>query len=226
MIDVEELTVHRGGRPVVRIHELRIEAELVAVMGPNGGGKTTLLQALDGRLPYEGRVRTDGTWFTGTEPPVPTLVEVEDLVASHGVEEPRRWLAAVGYEGPANLAHGSSGERMLAALAGALGRAGNDLLLDEPFGHLDPPHVARLGPLLADRAAQDAVLFSTHDPATAAKAERVLLLDGTVVAQGAPDEVLQPGPLSRCYDAEIEVAWTELGPLVQARGDAGADGWG
>lgn len=216
MIEARDLIVLRGGRPVVELDELRLEQGLVAVMGPNGAGKTSLLMALDGQLDVEGHLSTDPTWFTGTEPPVPTLVDVADVVAGHGATDPDRWLDAVGYDGPTNLAHGSSGERMLVALAGAISREAADLLLDEPFGHLDPPHVARLLPQMTRRAHERVVLFTTHDPVAASRADRVLLLDRELVADGEPDTVLQAEPLSRCYDAEIQVAWTELGPVVQA----------
>lgn len=219
MIDARDLVVRRGGRPVVRVEHLALEHGLVAVMGPNGAGKTSLMLALDGQLDVEGHLATDATWLVGTEPPVPTLVDVSDVVASHGAEDPDRWLEAVGYDGPRNLAHGSSGERMLVALAGALARQGADLLLDEPLGHLDPPHAARVVPRLRERANDDVVLFTTHDPLVAGKAERVLLLDGEVVADGPPEDVIQPGPMARCYGAEMEVLWTDMGPVVEASED-------
>ncbi len=224
MIEADALTVTRGGHPVVALETLTLDAELIAIMGPNGAGKTTLLEALAGRLPYEGTVDAGDVWLTGTDPPTPTLVRVEALVAGHGAKTPDRWLDAVGYEGPANLAHGSSGERMLVALAGALGGPVGDLLFDEPFGHLDPPHVARLIPLMRERAGEDAVVFTTHDPLAAARADRVLLLNHHIVADGSPRDVLQPGPLSDCYEARLEVEWTRLGPVVQASDDASPPG--
>lgn len=217
MIDAENLRVTRGGETVLDLDQLHVDGEVVAVMGPNGAGKTTLLEALDGRLPHEGTADTGETWRVGADPPAPALVDAVDLVAGHGVDEPRAWLARVGYRGPASLAHGSAGERRLVALAGALGQTGKDLLLDEPFGPLDPPHVARVAPLLADHADAAAVLLATHDPQTAARADRVVLLDRERVAAGPPREVLQPEPLSDCYGAPMSVEWTELGPIVEAR---------
>jgi zinc transport system ATP-binding protein len=62
VIQVEHLSVHRTGRTVLHDVSFQIEErELVGLIGPNGGGKTTLLQTLLGVLgPYEGRVHILG----------------------------------------------------------------------------------------------------------------------------------------------------------------------
>lgn len=216
MIEAEDLGVRRGGRPVLLVDELRVREEIVAVMGPNGAGKTTLLEALAGRLDATGDAAVERPWFSSARPPEPARIEAQAVVRAHGADEPAAWLDRVGYEGPPVLSRASAGERALAALAGALARGG-DLLLDEPFATLDPPRTARVWPLLADRAGEGAVLLTTHDPALAARADRVVLLSGTVAARGPPREVLAPEPLSECYGARVDVAWTELGPVVAGR---------
>lgn len=216
MIEVDAFSVTRGGELVVEVEAFRVDEELVAVMGPNGAGKTSLLLALAGRLPYEGRLEAGETWLTRADPPERVAVSPAELVEGHGVEEASSWVEEVGYRGPSSLARGSAGERKLVALAGALGRRGCDLLLDEPFGPLDPPHVARLLPLFRERARRDAVVFSTHDPLAAAGADRVVLLNKRIVAQGPPREVLEEQALSTCYGASMSVEWTRLGPVIAA----------
>jgi len=213
MIDAEDVGVRRGGRAVLLVDELTVDRELVAIMGPNGAGKTTLLEALAGEIEHTGEIRADESWLVREAPPERVLVEVADLVRSHGTDNPQRFLDELAYDGPRQLAHGSAGERMLAGLAGALARD-EDLLLDEPFSHLDPPHVARLTPALRDRGDDRAIVFTTHDARAAAQADRVLLLSNTVVARGEPREVLQPSQLSECYGAPVDVEWTRLGPIV------------
>jgi ABC-type Mn2+/Zn2+ transport system ATPase subunit len=62
VIQVENLTQHYGIRPVLRDINLEISAgELVAVIGPNGMGKTTLLAAIAGvHSPQKGSVTIAG----------------------------------------------------------------------------------------------------------------------------------------------------------------------
>ena len=61
MIELRGLTVELGGRAVVDGVELEVgRGEWVALIGPNGGGKTTLLRAIAGLVPFFGRVLLDG----------------------------------------------------------------------------------------------------------------------------------------------------------------------
>jgi iron complex transport system ATP-binding protein len=60
-IEVRDVTVRLGGRPVVDRVEASVEAgEWVALIGPNGAGKTTLLRAVAGLVPYAGTILLDG----------------------------------------------------------------------------------------------------------------------------------------------------------------------
>jgi iron complex transport system ATP-binding protein len=113
----------------------------------------------------------------------------------------------------------SGGERQLVHLARALAQQAPVLLLDEPTAHLDLAHRALvLGCLrgLADAGA--AVLVVSHDLAAAGFANRVALLaEGAIVADGAPEEVVQPQLLRRAFGFEAEVIATPGGPLVVHR---------
>lgn len=62
MIELQQLTIAAGGRPLIHDIDARIAAgEFIAMLGPNGVGKTTLLRVLAGlAAPMTGSVRVDG----------------------------------------------------------------------------------------------------------------------------------------------------------------------
>lgn len=95
----------------------------------------------------------------------------------------------------------SGGEKARAHLARALAQGAPLLMLDEPTAGLDPAQALGVAEILAAHAAKGgAALFSTHDVALAVRtAQRVVLLrEGRVLAQGAPD-VLTPEALESAY---------------------------
>ena len=67
VLQVEDLHLHRGARPVLTGVSLDVErGELVAIMGPSGSGKTTVLRAVAGLESFHGgRIVIDGVALTG-----------------------------------------------------------------------------------------------------------------------------------------------------------------
>jgi len=127
----------------------------VAVVGPNGGGKSTLLAALLGEVKLTGGVRhlgpgvVVGTMDQGRR----TFAGPEALLAAFsagtGLEgEPARTLLAKFGLSAAHVARPgadlSPGERSRAVLAGLMARGVNLLVLDEPTNHLDVPAIEQL----------------------------------------------------------------------------------
>ncbi|MEV0189514.1 ABC transporter ATP-binding protein [Kitasatospora purpeofusca] len=185
-----------GTRAVLDGVDLSIaRGEFVALLGASGTGKTTLLRIL-GELD-----RADGG--TVLVPPVrtvvfqePRLVPSKRVLANVTVGLPRgaatretglRALAEVGLDRhadawPVTL---SGGEAQRAALARALVRAPQLLLLDEPFAALDALTRLRMQDLVGDlvRRHRPAVLLVTHDVDEAVRlADRVAVLrDGKLV---------------------------------------------
>jgi ATPase subunit of ABC transporter with duplicated ATPase domains len=165
--------------------------ERVAVLGPNGGGKTTLLMALLGRLALD-----EGTAVLGRGVVVGALDQVrrdftgaatvaEVVTSSTGLEpvDARTLLAKFGLVGPHVARPASSlspGERTRAGLALLMARATNCLVLDEPTNHLDLPAIEQLEEALATY--RGTLLLVSHDRRLldAVPVTRTLHVAGTV----------------------------------------------
>lgn len=96
----------------------------------------------------------------------------------------------------------SGGEKARAHLARALAQQAPLLLLDEPTAGLDPAQSLGVAEILRTHSAgAGAVIFSTHDIALAASvSHRVLLMkQGRVIAEGAPETALTPEALQSAY---------------------------
>lgn len=199
--------------------------EYVGVVGPNGGGKSTLVRLLNGLLkPDSGRVRVAG-FDPSTEPfevrkrvgvlfqnPENGLVApfVEDDVAfgleNLGVpreemrERVRGAIRAVGLEGyerrePHTL---SGGEKQRVALAGLLAVEPEILVLDEPTSMLDAAGRGEVLERLQALRAGKTVLHVTHHLEEISGADRVLVLNGgRLVADAAPERLLSDADLLR-----------------------------
>ncbi len=188
LLDARHLTLTQPERPLVNDASLRLYAgDKVALVGPNGVGKTSLLQTLTGeresehpeasvRLSRGVRLAVYDQHSRGLEDGVSVGEQI-----SRNVSEPRArsLLALVGLadafdRAPESL---SGGERARAGVALLMATDANLLLLDEPSEHLDIETVEKLQTALQDTDA--AMVFVSHDAALIdAVATRVLGLDG------------------------------------------------
>lgn len=118
----------------------------------------------------------------------------------------------------------SGGERARALIARALAGQTDWLLADEPLTGLDPGHALDALALFR-RMAHDqgkGVVVTLHDLNLAARfADRVLMLDeGKLVADAAPDAALTPELLSKVYGVVVRRHAGEAGPLIEVLGRA------
>ena len=169
-------------------------ADRVAVRGPNGGGKTTLLQVLLGLLALdEGTASLGGGVVVGELDQVrrelrvdSTVVDVVSSATDLVPEEVRTLLAKFGIKGPHVVRPAASlspGERTRAGLALLMARGTNCLVLDEPTNHLDLPAIEQLEEALVHYTGT--LLLVSHDRRLldAVPTTRTLHVDGGTVTE-------------------------------------------
>jgi sulfonate transport system ATP-binding protein len=195
-----------GTRSVLNGIDLTVrKGEFVALLGPSGTGKTTLLRILAGLDHADGgEVKVAANRSVVFQEPrlVPARRVWRNVVLGHktGSREARRTadqaLAEVGLGGhadswPRTL---SGGEAQRVALARALSREPDLLLLDEPFAALDALTRIRMHDLVAQlvRRHQPAVVLVTHDVD-----EAILLADRIILLSDGGFRIDAPVTLSR-----------------------------
>lgn len=216
---------HKGHPWLLRNVELDVKSgDLVAVLAPNGRGKSTLLRCAAGLAkPTEGTVvRHSAFGYVPQAHQVVFAFSALDMVlmgrARHlgPLSAPRpvdhevaaRALARVGMSHLARRAYPSlsGGEQQLVLIARAIASQARLLILDEPASALDLSNQAMVLGMLAGLAADGwAVLFSTHQPEHAqAIATRVALLYGPGdLRVGPTDELIDEASLSELYGIRL-----------------------
>lgn len=214
-LDIAALTKRHGGRVALDDVGLSVEAgQFVALVGPSGSGKTSLLKSINRLVePDEGTIRIDGRdvrevpveklrhgigyviQSIGLFPHMNVAENINIVPRLTGSDEDRaaELLALVAL--PAEVARRyprelSGGQQQRVGVARALAARPRLMLMDEPFGALDPVTRDALGRAyrdLHDRLGLT-TLMVTHDVAEALLlADRiVVLIDGRIRADAAP----------------------------------------
>jgi manganese/iron transport system ATP-binding protein/manganese/zinc/iron transport system ATP- binding protein len=226
-VATESLSAGYGGRPVLRdVSFAAAPGQTVCVLGPNGGGKTTLFRALIGELePLAGHLHLSGrpAYVAQTERTrLDFPVSAFDVALMGGLAHGRWWLpprradraaarealerVGLAAEGDTPFGELSGGQRQRALLARALVQDAPVLLLDEPLAGVDPASAQQIDAVFAELSGEGrTLLVSSHDVEGARGFDLVLCLNGRQVAFGPPAEALDRASIEATYGRELIV---------------------
>jgi len=216
---LKNITIQYGSTPVVRNFNLEVlDGEMVALLGPSGTGKTTVLKAVAGLIhPHKGEIIIDGQPVNDLPPEkrnavmvfqksllFPFLNVTQNIAfglrmqgrqgrdSRQKIQEIMQLTELAGLE-QRKVHELSGGQQQRVSLARALVLKPAILLLDEPLSNLDANLRQQMRELIQDIQAETRIttLFVTHDQAEALMiSHRVgLLLDGRLRQVGKPRDL-------------------------------------
>ena len=183
------------------------KGEIVAIIGPSGSGKSSLLRCINGlNVPTSGEVVLHGTTgmvfqhfnlfphMTCLENITYAPVKVKGVEKEAAVAKAKELLEMVGLSAKANIYpnHLSGGQKQRVAIARALAMEPDIMLFDEATSALDPEITGEVLAVMKKLAEEHTTMVVvTHEMGFAKEvADRVLFMDhGKIVEEGTPTEI-------------------------------------
>ena len=212
-VQLEQVTLERGGTTVFESLNLDLKERRIGLIGDNGAGKSSLFRLICGLdRPKTGQVHVHGPSSVGmmfqnpdeqiifptVEDELGLSLQASGLSRQAARTRAREWLLARGLGAWAERAIGSlsQGQRQHVCWLALMLASHRTLLLDEPFASLDLPSQALLRRDIAQAPAQ--IMVSTHVLDHVRHFERVIWLDsGRVRQDGSGPEVCA------AYEADV-----------------------
>ncbi len=233
-VHVENLTVYYGKTPAVTEINLDVEdGEYLGIIGPNGGGKSTLLKAILGLIPITsgeitiyGKPLAQNRSLVSFVPQFSSIdklfpITLREVVLSGKLKaelkpffrysrqdkmEVEALLQKVGILELANrqIAELSGGEFQKMLIARALAVKPKLLLLDEPTASVDTNSSSQIYSLLADLNQNMTIILVTHDLlAISSQVHRLACLNNHLVYHGEPE--LSEGVVNTMYGCPVDL---------------------
>jgi ABC-2 type transport system ATP-binding protein len=246
MVSARNFRKRYGGFEAVKGISFEVRrGEIFALLGPNGSGKTSTLESLEGLRKPDGGTLSVGGIDPSRQPrrlrnligvqlqlsSLPPAMTVEEAMVFfcryHGVKPRADLIERLGLFASRRTQYVrlSAGQQRRLVLAVAIAHDPKVLFLDEPTAGLDVQSRVELHTLIGEMRGKGAtVILATHDMAEAEKlADRAaILLSGALAAEGSPRQLTAAGSRK----TKISVA-TENGSLVSKKAafpDASYDG--
>ena len=218
ILDVKNLCVSLGGEEILKNLSFNVyEDEVLAILGPNGGGKTTLLKALLNIVPYKGEIKWKENIKIGYVPQrlnqikdvplnIKEFFELEDIKT----EKTLNILKILGLNEDVlfkKINELSRGQLQRILIGWSIAKDPEVLLFDEPLTGIDIGGQETVYNLLAKlkKEKKFTIIFVTHELSIVNNlADNVLCLNKQMLCNSTPEKVLNPELLSKLYSEEVK----------------------